>query len=78
MDYSVYMIARAEYELRERSLISVPDYGVQTTSDQPGWMAQQAGRLVRVVGNALIYVGERMNLRTDPSLNVPRADHEVT
>ncbi len=76
MDYSVNMIARSEHELMTQSLASVPEHGVQTKGDQPGWMAQQAGRLLTAVGNGLVSLGERLKCESDLSLDIPRAGHE--
>ena len=59
-EYNAMMIARAEHEQMSRSLPRVSEFGENVLSEQPGWVSQQAGRILCTVGNGLTSLGERL------------------
>jgi hypothetical protein len=59
-EYNAVMIARTEHELMVRSIAPVSEYGENVISEQPGWVSQQAGRVLSFVGNELAALGERL------------------
>ncbi len=61
IDYTtINMIARTEHQLMTKSLAPVPEYGAGQTENQSEHLLQRIGGFIRVVGNGLVSVADKV------------------
>lgn len=75
-EYTALRIARTEHELMVRSLPTVSEFGENVIAEQPGWVAQQAGRVLYAVGSGLASLGERLEHGRDAVVESAHQERE--
>ena len=67
-EYNAILIARTEYEHRNKSLAPVSDFGANVRDAEPGWLSNQAGHLLSIAGTGLTALGKRLKHEQNAAL----------